>query len=325
VKNSSDPSLKNNITIISLSWNSETQIASQFKFLAESINKNDSALKFTYYCFDNNSNRNRFKTIHQAFTQYKSNKLNAFFHQFPENYGYAKGNDLAIKHVLSSLPDTDIIIINPDITLELHHLQAVINEHNRDSDCVLSLSAIDENANTLYSKIKLTGLNQKNIIVDHEDEVLETDYIPGSFIFIPNKICKQIISRDELFFMHDYFLYWEEVELSIRLKKHGVPLKIINTPKIIRHSNSTNTTTNSIYYFTRNSFKIAQHHTDKISKSDHLTFLLKHLIIFSIKALKEKNFGIIKNYFTGLIHGIRKVSGENPKKITKTTTVSKEN
>lgn len=299
------------ISIISLSWNSGSDVASQFRLLTNSIQNKNSA-KLTYHCFDNSSAISD-SQIARVEIENHDNQIPAFYYQFPENYGYAKGNDLAIRTVLDKFPDTNILIVNPDITLHYAHLQKLLRTAHRHPNCVLSFSATNERSSTLYNSIRLKGLDQEYKTSPEDHDISDTDYIPGSFIFFPNQICGLILSRRENFFKHDYFLYWEEVELSLRLRKIGVALKLIKCPPIVRHSNSNETNTNAVYYFIRNSFKIQSDHPDKITPINLLHFLIRHLFIFSLKSARERNTQIILNYFFGLADGLSNVAGKNPR------------
>jgi GT2 family glycosyltransferase len=117
--------------------------------------------------------------------------------------------------------------------------------------------------------------------VDHGqfNQIVETDFISGCCTAITKK------TIEEVGFMNEkYFLYNEDADWSLQVKKHGLKL-IVNPKSVIYHKNAGSTGGSGSplqqYYQTRNRFYFGMKYAPLRTKI--------HLIINAIKGLSDSN------------------------------------
>lgn len=216
-----------------------------------------------------------------------------------ENTGFTGGNNLAIKFALSQGADY-VLVINNDVIL--------------DKDLLLRLlktAESDKNVGSVVPKIYFTKgfefhknrykeeelgkvfwfaggkIDWKNMITSHRgvDEVdsgqfnqkEETDYATGCCMLIKKEVFEKVGLFDD-----KYFLYYEDADLSQRMKRAGY--KIIYQPEaILWHENAGSTGGSGSllqdYFMTRNrllfGFKYAPFRTKLALFKESLNILLK--------------------------------------------------
>lgn len=167
-----------------------------------------------------------------------------------ENLGFAGANNLGIKAAKGEY----LFFLNNDTELE----NGVIEKLLLAFDCskvgaVSPVLRYAENPEKIqfagYTPIHpLTGRNSP--MKDLASPTLaETPYFHGAAVMIPKRVLDQAGDMDE-----DYFLYYEELDWSQRIREAGFQLKVLKSAHVL-HKESISTGKNSplkVYYQTRN-------------------------------------------------------------------------
>ncbi len=134
-----------------------------------------------------------------------------------------------------------ILIINPDIIISRNTI-CEMGKVLTDEVGIVSVRTVNTDGKILFDAIKLKGLLQKNIMSNKE--TIETDYSQGSCMLINRKVVNEIGLFDERF-----FIYWEEVDFSLRTRKLKAKLISITTSHIIKSNNSLSRAADSLLLF----------------------------------------------------------------------------
>lgn len=216
-----------------------------------------------------------------------------------ENLGYSGGNNLAF-HVagVNGIKD-DICIINGDITCDSKVFRVCKQAMANDDSCgQIGVSTVGHGGKHLYSAIKMRGMRQE-FAPRGDFPLVDSDYVAGSFLLIR---CEALIEADYIF-DDKFFMYWEEVDLSFRLRSAGWSTKVITDYDISREHNSHSSIVASFYYQSRNSFLIYRRWNFRA-----LSLMVLLLVYFSQSLLwcfKTASLTPMINVMQGVLHGLR--------------------
>lgn len=226
---------------------------------------------------------------------------NAYLLSSGKNLGYAGGNNLAVMFLRNNRFDGDYFILNPDVDISYETILKL--KKISDSDDALGqiyCSAFDEFGHKLYDKIELFGLNQK-WLTDGVG-VIDSAYAAGSAMLV------KAAAIDGFLFDERFFLYWEEVELSLRIKSRGFRVVVDSDSFCIRKSNSASRRINSVYYLVRNALLLNKLHS-LCGFSTCFIYLCKMFVCSSVLCLKTKSFRPLFLFFKGVMDYTRRVYG----------------
>lgn len=219
-----------------------------------------------------------------------------------ENIGFAGGNNVALKAILEFGEDADILLLNPDITLERNALSEIkkftrgykefvcgMSVYYRDRPCVLYSHGGYRLFRPFGAAVSPSSwFGRKGI-----------DFIYGASLFT-----NVATLRKAGFLPEHYFLYWEETDWCYAAKLRGIPLLLAPEAKCFDKIGSTiGRGYKADYYFTRNSIYFY---------AKYFPYYLPTLIIFHlIRGLRALVAGKSKN-LRGMFHGGRDyVKGKN--------------
>ncbi|MGR3971276.1 glycosyltransferase family 2 protein [Shewanella sp. 1180_01] len=285
------------INIMILNWNSSADVLT----LLSSIQKSNYK-EFRVIIIDNFSD--------------DSNALNSVKKTFPEievhlifnesNFGYAKGNNLGFSYLEANELDGDVLIVNPDVKISVNTLQELVFAKNQYNNIgAVMIRTFDESGVLIYDKIKLTGFKQSYTVLPINFKGTdETDYCAGSCFLLDRNLIRKIGLFDE-----DFFLYWEEVDLSLRIRESGYKLLCTTKSSITRKSNSLDRGVNAYYYYIRNSFILKRKWPVECNSLSHFSFIVIAILSSLINGFKKRDFRFIKSSTKGLLDGIHGKSG----------------
>lgn len=189
-----------------------------------------------------------------------------------KNLGFAEGHNVGIRYALSAGADY-VIILNNDTLLDKDFIKELVSAAEKDSKVGIVGPKIYFAKGFEYHKAKYRDqelgkviwyaggeMDWNNVIghhrgvddVDHGqyDETVETEYVSGCCMLLTRKLLEKVGG-----FNKQYFLYYEDNDLSQRAKKKG--FKILYAPKsIIWHKNAGSAGGSGSllqdYYITRN-------------------------------------------------------------------------
>jgi len=204
------------ILISLLTYNSANTIENCLNSLKNQTNQN-----FKCFIFDNKSSDN----LHEIIKNYP--EVN--FVQIGKNEGYTGGHNFAINYFRKNYPNHKyMMILNPDTVLSKNLIQEFESLFKHEATlytCVMKKSLRDKRLWT-NSKIHLpsfTFLGRYIKNSEHQKGLIFTSFVMGS-CFVVN--LEKYLNKN---LFKKYFMYHEEVELSLRLRLQGK--KILSTTK----------------------------------------------------------------------------------------------
>jgi len=217
------------------------------------------------------------------------------------NLGYAGGNNYAFKYILENEIEGDIFILNPDVIISVVDILKMHKTLNSQA-CIgqVYCSAKNEKNEKIYDKISLNGLKQT--WYTKNSGILESDYAAGSAMIINKKALTDNI------FDERYFLYWEEVDLSLRIKKNGFKVLVDSDVFCIRESNPIHRQVKSMYYITRNALLINSKFK-LVTTTQLFLFQAKQFLICLKMAYLLRSFMPVKYFCLGIQDAVNKKFG----------------
>jgi GT2 family glycosyltransferase len=172
-----------------------------------------------------------------------------------QNKGYAAGVNMGLGILISlNIKEHDIVIVaNNDIKIGSHSLQQLTQWwRDNPADALLGVSII-ENKKTLSGggHVNLlsgrTHLHPKSSLVANRG-FSKLNYIHGAFLSAPYRVFMKTKGMPE-----QYFLYWEDVLFSRRIRQLGIPL-LTTDSIVVTHQQHKHNKENSdhLYYLVRN-------------------------------------------------------------------------
>ncbi len=210
------------------------------------------------------------------------------------NLGYAGGNNAGYEYLKNNGLNGDVLILNPDVRVSpntFENMHRVLMKHGVGG---VMCRALEQSGNSLYDYIELVGFTSKYRYTDRD--FVETDYLAGSCMMLKRQALEQIGLFDE-----EFFMYWEEVDLSIRMKKKGFRLLSTTKCKITRSANDNSRSLNALKYSIKNSFLIREKHPEFIM-IDHYCYLFRMLMLATAKTAKYRNLSYLSGYFDSLVY-----------------------
>ncbi len=215
--------------LITVSYNSARYIA----YFIECIEKAADKSSFHIFISDNNS-----ADINEL-TQICDKSKNTSLIKSKSNFGFCKGNNIAVTEALKREP-RNIIFINPDLFLTEHwlnkatHILAKNDQLGILSGPLLHFDFEQKQPTGLIDSlgINVTSYGKWFDIAQGEscNNIRLTDVYPkavcGALILVKTNVIKQLLANDGYIFNESYFMYKEDLELSFRIKKLGLDLLV---------------------------------------------------------------------------------------------------
>lgn len=177
--------------------------------------------------------------------------------ELDDNYGFSKGNNEGIKWALAHEADY-VLLLNNDTEIKESTIEKMIDAQIRTNAIVVPRIVYADNPDRIwyaggdFSKViwkaVQRGLNQKDVGQYTQSE--ECSFANGCCMLLSSNIIQQLGLLEEQF-----FLYYEDVEYSLRAKQKGLPIWYC-AEAIVYHkvngSTQGNERPDSAYYITRN-------------------------------------------------------------------------
>ena len=260
------------INIFILNWNSATDVGNLLKSIEKSGYR-----KFRVLVIHNaTDDKTEIEQLHSSY-QYKF-EVHLIINN--ENYGYAGGNNKGFEYLQKNNLEGDILILNPDVLIQPNTLQALTDAKNKAQAGAVMIRTYDETKRHLYDYVTLTGFKQT--FYYSEKAICDTDYAAGSCLYLDRKTINKIGLFDPAFFM-----YWEEVDLSIRIKSQNKRIISTTNSFIIRKSNSSARSSNAIFYSIRNSFILKSKFDFK--RLSHCKYIIKLMLSAILQSIRNSD------------------------------------
>lgn len=246
-----------------------------------SIKKNLLDIKYEILLIDNDSKDG----TREYFSTNNIEKLK--FIPSCENLGFGRANNLGIKKAKGKyifLLNSDTLLIDNSVSIMFRYMEenedigvCGANLYNKKMEPVHSygrkIPGLFYDFNEIIKKI-YTKIVDKRLDFNYSNKIKEVGYITGADMFIRKEVLDLVGGFDE-----DFFMYFEETELSSRIKKMGY--KIVNIPaaKIIHFEGAS-------FEFKENRFRMSNESKHKFFKKVYgEKYQLANYIISQVKYL----------------------------------------
>lgn len=253
---------------------------------------------------DNGSKIVELNKLRDFFKKQRDKFVNSILIENKKNYGYAKGNNIGILKSKGEI----IGIFNNDIELEKGVIKKCVSLLKRNKNigiCCPKIVYFSKPEIIWYAggiidpRLKLVAKHRGAFEKDNGqyDEIIETDYCNGSCMFIKREALKKSGLFDSF-----YFLYYEETDLNLRIKKCGYKAYYVGLVKVLHKIKMTENKPFQIYFYTRNRI---------IFSFKHFNFI--NIILFWSSQIRTSfleiakyfpDFEKIKIFTKGLIDGV---------------------
>ncbi len=224
-----------------------------------------------------------------------------------KNLGYTGGNNSGLSYLNDKAFDGDILILNPDVSINSHLIDEFIEALKPDNVGAVMPIAFNESQKLLYRAISMNGFFEKRIkyASSNSTTIINTDYVAGSCFALKRDALEKTYLFDD-----DYFLYWEEVDLSLRLRALGYNLVSTQTANVKRESNDIDRQVKSQYYLLRNSFILRRKFPSLFSRRNHFLYLSFRLYSVFKLCLLSKRLRVFIFAIEGVCDGVRGKYGQ---------------
>lgn len=166
---------------------------------------------------DNNSHDDSVSLVQQHFPE-------VHLIASPENLGFGRANNLALKHCTGEL----VFLLNPDTTLMAGCLAAIGEYMDRHPEIGMAGTAIYDPQGRLQStqNQEYPGNHYAGSLFAALPGTVA--WLLGASLIVRRKVMEQVQGFDP-----DYFLYGEDIDLALRIRKAGWPLGFIAEAQIV--------------------------------------------------------------------------------------------
>ena len=285
------------VAVIVVNWKKYDITSTCIESILNSTNSN-----FKIILVDNESDNNKVKNF-----KYK-NEIEII--QNKKNEGFSKANNIGIDYALKNNFDYTILI-NNDTIVEKNLIEVLLKTARAKNFSVLQPLILKYNGKEVWSAggrinyffgnfitIKKVG---NSLNSSHE----LTEWLTGCCCLFKTKIFKEIGKLDESF-----FAYYEDVDFSLRLKKHGYKIGFTSKTHIYHYESFSSISNNSkggklspyIHYLNvRNHILILKKHSDLFNLFGTRLYQIFKIFSYSIYFIFRLRFTKLNMVYKGLL------------------------
>lgn len=233
-----------------------------------------------------------------------------------ENYGFAEGNNIAIRFALETLKPDYVLLQNNDTVVDPNFLNELINIAESDSSIgILGPTIFDYKppSNVQSSGLKILWNKGNTIDLKFEDDLsfssMEVDAVTGCALLAKSELLNKIGLLNK-----NYFAYFEDVEWCVRARRAGYKIIYVPKSKIWHKGGATSSKIAgfALYLHTRNRFWFMKRHA---SHKQHMLFIIYILgfncFSFAIWAILNRNKPLLTSFLKGIRDGLLSGDLEN--------------
>lgn len=225
-----------------------------------------------------------------------------------DNYGFAEGNNIAIRYALQKTDTDYVLILNNDTIVDKEFLNELVKvaESSSDIGAVGPKTYFYDNKNIIQwigggilkpEYFKVQTLGSFEVDKGQYDNNIKIDYISGSCMLCKRKVVEKIDLMDP-----SYFMYFEDGDWCLRMLKAGYKCSYAFKSKIWHKMGKSSTNCFKTYYYHRNRVYVAK-------KNLKRTEYYKALIKFIFLTVPKESMEIVaanglKFYFKCFLRGI---------------------
>lgn len=237
-----------------------------------------------------------------------------------DNLGYASGNNLGIKYALEKNIEY-ICILNNDVAVDRNFLEPIIKTLMDDKNAAAAgpsicyygqddvIQAMGGNIN-LYTGLptmKFKGKKQSQV----KEDMVSVDYLGGACFVVKAEILKKIGLIPE-----NYFLFYEETEFFLNIKRQGYKLISIRDSRVYHKVSGTISKYKGLSYFFLNRNRII--FVRRNARLYHKFIFFFYIILETIgRMILRGELSLFKYYYEGLKADKDKISKDEINKFIK--------
>ena len=216
----------------------------------------------------------------------------------PRNLGYAAGNNRGVEHLLAFGVDA-ILVLNNDTRVHpaaLGSMISLLGSRPRIGvvGCVTPVVR-EGGVPTRVIGARLSWLLGTAKLVTTADRVEDVDYLSGAAMLVRREAWEAVGGLNE-----DYFLYWEDADFCLRLKRNGWDLAIALDAEVQHEEGATlgRGSLRQAYYFNREFVRFVLSHSPVPFWTLPAGYLLR-----TLRRLASGNWREVPVIFRGMAHG----------------------
>ncbi len=289
--------INSKVAIIVVNWKKYDITSSCIESILNSTNSN-----FKIILVDNESDNKKVKNF-----KYK-NEIEII--QNKKNEGFSKANNIGIDYAIKNNFDYTILINNDTIVernlIEVLLKTAQAKNFSAVQPLILKYSGKEIwNAGGRINYFFGNFITRKKVGNSLNSSHELTEWLTGCCCLFKTKIFKEIGKLDESF-----FAYYEDVDFSLRLKKHGYKIGFTSKTHIYHYESFSSISNNSkggklsphIHYLNiRNHILILKKHSDLFNSFGTRLYQIFKIISYSIYFVSRLRFTKLNMVFKGLV------------------------
>lgn len=270
------------------------------------------ALSYTHthiYVVDNASDNDEAGKLIAKFSDQK----NVTIIRCPENTGYAGGNNVGLQQAIKDGFADGIWFVNNDATVAPDSLQLIVQAAEQDPTIgAIGATILYPDQHTVYALgggtfSAWTGIDHlrgaRQPIPDQIDPSTRLQYISGAALYLTS--AGITVSQG---FYPAYFLYSEELDLCLRLKKSGLQLLYVPAAQVIHQSavSTGHLSPTYVYYFLRNRLLLMHRQITPWKRPSYLLVFLGYYVLgFMILLVSNKKTSSLRYVWQAITDACR--------------------
>ncbi len=221
-----------------------------------------------------------------------------------ENLGYAGGNNAGIRNILSE-GSSAVLVLNPDVLLPAGAIEELWGHLMRSPGCGAISPWVTDTANDRGVPWfrSLWGVP----IFSNERDLIPVDRLPGCCM-----LARTAVFENAAWFDESYFLYWEEIDWCVRIRRAGYELLVARDLRVIHHGDRRRgMKRHRIFYMWRNQVRFGMKNYGPLGGS--IFFLRRLFANFreAVAFVADGRATLVLAGLAGLCSGLRGESGRS--------------
>ena len=228
-----------------------------------------------------------------------------------KNYGFAEGNNMAIRFALKIFEPQYVLLLNNDVVVDKEFLAELIKVAEKERkigiagpkiyyyDFLGRSDVID------FAGEDIIMWKGKEFDARAHDRVKVVDKINGACILVKKEVMEKIGLLDP-----EFFMYWEETDFCYRAKRNGYTAVYVPSSKIWHkgassHSAIYDWSCKKIYFMNRNRFLFVKRNADGRDIGKFLIYYFCWDVWLDIgQILKHRKFDAFVSYIKSMLSGL---------------------
>lgn len=225
----------------------------------------------------------------------------------PKNLGFSAGINVGIRYALKNKTDF-VLLLNNDVLVDVMMLTHLVNAMASDIGAASPLIYYLDEPNKIWSDgffrdklfLEMKGGRRNQVEFNSKDAPFDVDYLLGCAILIDTAIFDQVGLFDER-----YFFYYEDLDLSLRIKQFGYRLITVPQSKMWHKVSGTAGagSTFRTYHMAKGSVIFSRKHASGLQKVAVFFLRLGSTLKKSFVFLVNKQLSHFCYYWQGLWDG----------------------